>query len=223
MLRQSKIFVDFTHPVPGIDIQNGDKFLSDRHWLIAEVMKYDLQTVQFYNHMDELVAQWSCADIRGLSIPQLDSDSPVITEQKSHDYQAVVKKQRPAAWSAWTFDEEYELEEEYKRGLDCFEIADIHNRTPRAIFERLLKLGICPENYPKLGNRPEKRHYEELGIWIGKRPKEGELITVCLGCGHEIIQRPCECWKANSTSDIKMWREHKYIYSMYGDRIGQRY
>ena len=223
MLRQSKIFVDFHHPVPGIDIQNGDWFLSNRHWLIAEVMRYDQRSATFFDHETNPVAKWSCADIKGLSIPQLDSDSPVITEQKSHDYQAAVKKQRPAAWSAWTFDEEFQLKEEFERGLDCNEIADIHNRTPRAIYERLMRMGINPEDSPKLGNRPEKRHYEKLGIWEGKMPEVGEYIVVCLGCGHEIIKRPCECWKANSTSDITMWREHKYIYSMYGDRIGQRY
>lgn len=223
MLRQSKISIDFIVPVTGVDVQDLSEIVSNRHWVMAEVMTYDLQSAKFYDHNDKLVAEWNCSDIKGLNIPQLDTEEPVILEQKSHDYLAAVKKERPAAWSAWTLNEEAEVRIQLERGLSLEEIADIHQRTQNAIFERMIKMGIKPDSYPRLGNRPEKRHYRKLGIWEGRRPDPSEEITICLGCGHEIISRPCECWKAKSTYDKVVWREHKYIYSLFGDKIGKRY
>jgi len=222
VLRNKLIPVNFINPVSGIDLRDKTPFISNRHWVIAEVMKYDLYSVSFYDHNDELVAKWPVSDIEFVSIPVLDEDSPVILAQKSSDYQAAVKKQRPSAWSRWTTEEEEQLKEHVARGLNYEEIADIHNRTPVAIYERLWKIGIDPGEWPKLGVRPEKRHYESLKQWKGKLPPEGEEVTVCLGCGFEIVTRPCKCWVSTDTTGIRTWREHNWIYSMYGTKLRRR-
>lgn len=214
--------INFYSPVVGIDLQDKTSFLSNRHWVIAEVMMYDRKYAKFYNHADELEASWLCSEIEYVNIPVLDSDSPVILAQKSSDYQAAVKKQRPNAWSRWTTIEDEELLQQFSQGLDFEEIADIHKRTPVAIHDRLLKLGVDPGKDIAPGTRPEKRHYERLFEWKGKLPAEGEVITVCLGCGHEIRVRPCKCWHASDTSGILTWREHQWIYSMYGAKIRRR-
>ena len=222
MLRNKMIPVNFVKPVVGTDLHDKTPFLSNRHWIIAQVMKYDLDAARFYNHSDELVAQWPCSDIEFISIPVLDADSPVVLAQKSSDYQAAVKKQRPNAWSRWTAQEDEQLAKELSLGLNFDEIADIHHRTPQAIYERLLKLGIDPEVHPDLGIRPEKRHYKQLSEWKGRLPESGEIVTVCLGCGHEIETRPCQCWASNDTSGIHTWREHQWIYSIYGVKLRRR-
>lgn len=223
MIRQSKISIVFNQPVIGRDLQDGTEFLSNKHWVIAEVIVISQELMKFYDHQDELVAEWQSSDLESISIPVLDAESPVVKEQKSYEYQAVVKKERPAAWSAWTIDEEMALAENYEKGINLEELADIHNRTPNAIYERLWKIGIKPEERYGLGVRPQKRHYEKLGLWNGDFPNPGESKTVCLGCGNEIFLRPCECWKAKDTSGIRTWREHRNIYSTFGSVIGKRY
>ena len=223
MLRQSKISINFIAPVLGKDIQDESEILSNRHWVVAEVMVYNQEKVSFFDYLDILVAEWFCKDLSSINIPQLNIDSPVVTEQKSYEYQAVVKKQRPAAWSAWTSDEENQLIKLYEQGLNYEEIAEIHQRTAVAIYERLCRLGIYPEHNHRLGNRPQKRHYEKLGIWNSKVPGPGESVMVCLGCGFEIAVRPCKCWKTRDTSDIRIWREHRFIYSDNGSLIGKNY
>ena len=223
MLRQCKVSITFSHPVAGKDLQDSTEFLSTKHWVIAEVMEYDLSVAKFISHDGEIVGEWLCSQVSGISIPQLDAENPVVVAQKSHDYQREVKKQRPNAWSKWTPEEELQLRTEYEKGLTLDEIADKHHRTPVAISERLVRIGIYGQEYPKLGTRTQNRYYQNIEPWKGKLPAEGEIITVCLGCGFEIHSRPCLCWMQSDTSDMVTWREHRNIYSMYGSVIGQRY
>ena len=223
MLRQSKISITFNDPVAGKDLQDSTEFLSTKHWVIAEVMEYDLTTTRFISFEGEVVGEWLCSQVSGISIPQLDAENPVVVAQKSHDYQREIRKQRPNAWSKWTLEEELQLRAEYEKGLTLDEIADMHHRTPVAISERLVRMGIYAQDYPKLGTRTQNRYYQNIEPWKGKLPAEGEVITVCLGCGFEIHSRPCLCWKQSDTSDMVTWREHRNIYSMYGSVIGQRY
>ena len=223
MLRQSKVSITFSDPVAGKDLQDSTEFLSTKHWVIAEVMEYDLDTTRFISFEGEVVGEWLCSQVSGISIPQLDAENPVVVAQKSHDYQREIRKQRPNAWSKWTPDEELQLRTEFEKGLTLDEIADMHHRTPVAISERLVRLGIYGQEYPKLGTRTQNRYYQNIEPWKGKLPLEGEVITVCLGCGFEIHSRPCLCWKQSDTSDMVTWREHRNIYSMYGSVIGQRY
>jgi hypothetical protein len=223
MLRQSKVSITFSDPVAGKDLQDSTEFLSTKHWVIAEVMEYDLVTTRFISFEGEVVGEWLCSQVSGISIPQLDAENPVVVAQKSHDYQREIRKQRPNAWSKWTPEEELQLRAEYEKGLTLDEIADMHHRTPVAISERLLRMGIYAQDYPKLGTRSQNRYYQNIEPWKGKLPAEGEVITVCLGCGFEIHSRPCLCWKQSDTSDMVTWREHRNIYSMYGSVIGQRY
>jgi hypothetical protein len=223
MLRQRKISITFNNPVLGKDLQDGSEFLSTKHWVVAEVLIVDLQQARFFDFESTLVAEFQVADIESIRIPVLDADSPVVKEQKSHDYLAVVKNQRPAAWSKWTEEEEQRLLIHLKNGLNIEEIADIHQRTPVAIDARLMRLGIYSKDSPKLGARPEKRHYEPLGDWKGDLNADGTPKVVCLGCGYEIASRPCKCWKINDTSQVVTWREHRNIYSMFGSVIGKRY
>ena len=223
MLRQSKISITFNDPVAGKDLQDSTEFLSTKHWVIAEVMEYDLATTRFISFEGEVVGEWLCSQVSGISIPQLDAENPVVVAQKSHDYQREIRKQRPNAWSKWTPEEELQLRAEYEKGLTLDEIADMHHRTPVAISERLVRMGIYAQDYPKLGTRIQNRYYQNIEPWKGKLPAEGEVITVCLGCGFEIHSRPCLCWKQSDTSDMVTWREHRNIYSMYGSVIGQRY
>lgn len=223
MIRQSKIAVSFNHPVPGTDLQDNTEFLSTKHWVMAEVMIYSKASAQFLNADGVLVAEWNTSDIAGVSIPVLDEDSPVILEQKSYDYQAVVKKHHAGAWSPWTQDEELQLLKGFNSGLSYEELSAIHQRTPRAIDERLMKLGIHAEDYPALGNRPQKRHYEQLGEWKGTTPEDGSSVTVCLGCGYEIASLPCKCWAAKDTRGIRVQRERRFIYSQFGSIIGTNY
>jgi len=223
MLRQCKVSITFNEPVVGKDLQDGTEFLSTKHWVIAEVMEYDLLRTRFISFQGEIVGEWLCGDIVGVAIPQLDAETPVVMAQKSHDYQLEIKKQRPNAWSKWTPEEEQQLREEYEKGLTLDEIADIHQRTPVAISERLVRLEIYAQDYLKLGTRTQNRYYQNIEPWKGKRPTEGGLITVCLGCGYEVHSRPCMCWTHSDTSDMVTWREHRNIYSMYGSLIGKRY
>jgi hypothetical protein len=223
MLRQSKVSINFNEPVAGKDLQDGTEYLSTKLWVIAEVVEYDLALARFITFSGEIVGEWPCSKIIGLAIPQLSLDTPVVMAQKSHDYQREIKKQRPNAWSKWTPAEEQQLRAEYDRGLNLDEIADIHHRTPVAISERLFHIGIYSHEHPKLGIRTQNRYYQDIEPWKGRLPAENETITVCLGCGYVIQSRPCMCWTHSDTSDMVTWREHRYIYSMYGTKIGQRY
>lgn len=223
MLRQCKVSITFNLPVAGKDLQDGTEFLSTKHWVIAEVMEYDLATTRFITFDGEVVGEWLCSQVIGLSIPQLDAETPVVMAQKSHDYQLAIKKQRPNAWSKWTPEEEQQLRAEYEKGLTLDEMADMHLRTPVAISERLVRIGIYSQDYPKLGTRTQNRHYQSIEPWKGKQPTKGASITVCLGCGYEIQSRPCMCWTHSDTSDMVTWRERRNIYSMYGSVIGQTY
>ena len=223
MLRQRKISITFGSPVIGKDLQDGSEFLSTKHWVVAEVMAIDLQSATFLDYENNQVAEWKVASIECIRIPVLDPDSPVVKEQKSYDYLAVVKNQRPAAWSKWTSEEEQQLIAHLENGLNIEEIADIHQRTPVAIDARLVKLGIYLKDSPKLGARPEKRHYQPLEDWRSEVNADGSPKLVCLGCGYVIASRPCKCWLSNDTSQIVTWREHRNIYSMYGSIIGKRY
>jgi hypothetical protein len=223
MIRQSKIAVSFNHPVPGIDLQDKTEFLSSKHWVMAEVMIYSQASAKFVDAEGVLAAEWPTPDIAGITIPVLDEDSPVILEQKSHDYQAVVKQQHPGAWSPWTPNEEQRLLDGVKSGYSYEELSDIHQRTPRAIDDRLFKLGVHTGRYPALGNRPQKRHYQQLGEWKGAAPEDGSSISICLGCGYEVASLPCKCWASKDTSGIRVQRESRFIRSQFGSVIGTRY
>ena len=223
MIRQSKTAVSFNHPVPGVDLQDKTEFLSTKHWVMAEVMIYSQASAKFIDYDGVLVGEWATSDIAGVSISVLDADSPVILEQKSHDYQAVVKEHHPGAWTPWTRSEEQQLVHGVEKGYSYEELADIHQRTPRAIDERLIKLGVNTGEFPGLGNRPQKRHYQTLGEWKGAAPSDGSSVTVCLGCGYEIASLPCKCWTARDTSGIRVQRERRFIYSQFGSVIGTNY
>jgi hypothetical protein len=223
MLRQRKISITFSNPVAGRDLQDGSEFLSTKHWVLAEVLVIDLQSAKFLDYENSLVAEYGSSTIESIRIPVLDADSPVVKEQKSYDYLAVVKNQRPAAWSRWTPEEEQALLTHLENGLTIEEIADIHQRTPVAIDARLERLGVYLKESPKLGSRPEKRHYEALKDWRGDVNTDGTAKMICLGCGYEIASRPCKCWLSNDTSHLVTWREHRNIYSMFGSVIGKRY
>jgi hypothetical protein len=223
MLRQSKVSIRFKGPVLGTDLQDNSEFLSNKHWVLAEFMVISEIDMRFYNHEGKLVAKWQVTDFESIQIPVVDDIAPVIKEQKSYEYQAAVKKQRPAAWSAWTVQEDEQLLKEYGSGLNLDEIADVHQRTTAAIWSRLNKLGIYPEEHYGLGVRTQNRKYATIDVWKGKVPGSGEELEVCLGCGYVTSVRPCRCWLAKDTSGIKTWREHKYIRSEFGDIIGRRY
>ena len=223
MLRQVKVAVSFHSPVAGADVHDGEQILSNKHWVIAEVMKLENMQVTFVNYDEKIAACWMADDIKTIRHNVLDSDSPVITAQKSFDYQQEVKNQRPAAWSKWTPVEEEQLLERLKSGYNIQELADIHQRTNRAICERLSLLGVRGLEWEGLGVRPEKRHYEDLFIDGTRGYKSDQLLTICLGCGYQIESRPCKCWTSVDTSTIRLWREHKYQYGMYGNIIGQNY
>lgn len=47
MLRQRKITITFGNPVLGKDLQDGSEFLSNKHWVIAEVLVVDHQLAKF--------------------------------------------------------------------------------------------------------------------------------------------------------------------------------
>ena len=222
MLKQCKTSITFNEPIEGRDLQDSSTFLSTKHWVLAEVFVYNRETAQFINYDNKIVAQWPCSAIAEISIPVLDSDSPVILAQKTKDYLQQVKAQRPSAWSRWTPEEEDQLRHHLAQGLSYTEISEIHQRTPVAIFERLWKLDINPDNYPNIGTRPEKRHYEKAAAWTGKLPDVNENITVCLGCGQQIYSRPCMCWDHNDTSHIAVWRERNHKYTIFGNRIYEK-
>ena len=223
MLRQCKVAIKFHSPVLGTDVHDGEEILSDKHWVIAEVMKLESGQVTFEDYDEKVVATWLAEDIDTIRHNVLDADAPVITAQKSFDYQREVKNQRPAAWSKWTPIEEQQLLERLRAGFNINELADIHQRTNRAICERLSLLGVTHLDWEHPGVRPEKRHYKEL-VLDGKQSYQSEYFrTICLGCGYQIVSRPCKCWTSVDTSTIRLWREHKYQYGMYGDIIGQNY
>ena len=222
MLKICKTSINFYIPVEGRDLQDSSKFLSTKHWVLAEVLIYDRESAQFVNNDNEIVAEWPCSAIAEISIPVLDSDSPVILAQKSKDYLQQVKAQRPNAWSKWTPQEDEQLRQHVEQGLSYIEISEIHQRTPVAIYERLWKIGIEPDGCPNLGTRPEKRHYEKATAWTGKLPEIDETITVCLGCGLQIHARPCMCWTHHDTSHFAVWREHNHRYTIFGNRIYEK-
>ena len=221
MLRQCKTTINFNTPVKGRDLQDSDLFMSDKHWVIAEVLVCDSEAALFIDYNQEVVAQWPTKSIVSISIPTLDPNSPVILAQKSADYQAQVKAQRSAAWSKWTPTQESELKRLVEEGYNYEEIADIFQRTPRAIYDRLCKLGMYPDSHPGLGSRPEKRHYQRID-WPTRAPLNGDAVTVCLGCGQLIYARPCLCWARNDTSFLATWREHNHKYNIYGSRIYEK-
>jgi hypothetical protein len=223
MIRQSRIAVNFNKPVVGKDLLDSTQYSSTKHWVMAELLVYSQASARFIDADGNIVGEWPSDVITGVFIPVLDEDSPVILEQKSHDYQAVVKQQRPSSWSHWTRTEEQLLLQNAEKGYSYEELADIHLRTPVAIFERLLRLGFRTEDYPKLGTRPQKRHYRPLGLWEGKAPEDGSEVTVCLGCGYEIASLPCKCWSAKDTTGTVVYRDHRLIRTIYGTVIGKRY
>ena len=151
-------------------------------------MEYDLATTRFITFDGEVVGEWLCSQVIGLSIPQLDAETPVVMAQKSHDYQLAIKKQRPNAWSKWTPEEEQQLRAEYEKGLTLDEMADMHLRTPVAISERLVRIGIYSQDYPKLGTRTQNRHYQSIEPWKGKQPTKGHqslcVLVVAMKFSH---------------------------------------
>jgi len=223
MLRQVKVAVLFSKPVLGADVHDGEQIVSNKHWVIAEVMNLENNEVTFVNYDDKIVACWVAEDIKTIRHNVLDSNSPVITAQKSFDYQQEVKNQRPAAWSKWTSLEEERLLEGLRNGYSIQELADIHQRTNRAICERLSLLGETNLDWEPSGVRPEKRCSKNLLINGESAYSSERMITVCLGCGYEIASRPCKCWTSIDTSTMRLWRERKYQYGMYGNVIGQNY
>ena len=223
MLRQCKVAIKFHSPVLGTDVHDGEEILSDKHWVIAEVVKIESGRVSFEDYCEKVVACWMAEEIDTIRPNVLEADSPVITAQKSFDYQREVKNQRPAAWSKWTQIEEQQLLERLRAGLNINELADIHQRTNRAICERLSLLGVTDLDWEYPGVRPEKRHYEDLAVEGKSSYQSEELMTICLGCGYQIESRPCKCWTSVDTSTIRLWRDHKYQYGMYGNIIGQNY
>ena len=68
MLRQCKTAITFNSPVLGKDLQDAELFISDKHWVIAEVLKYDSLSAKFVDYNDEVVAEWPTASISSISV-----------------------------------------------------------------------------------------------------------------------------------------------------------
>ena len=83
MLRQCKVAIKFHSPVLGTDVHDGEEILSDKHWVIAEVMKLESGQVTFENYDEKVVASWLAEGIETIRHNVLDGDSQ-LSRLKSH-------------------------------------------------------------------------------------------------------------------------------------------
>jgi hypothetical protein len=111
-----------------------------------------------------------------------------------------VKRIRPAAWTAWTPDEDKRLKEETSMGLDLEQIAQMHSRTPNAIWWRLWKWDL-EHTFPQ----PEPGAKAIFYSAISEDPNFINLVKdgsrICLGCGLPPEPFPCHCWTRSNTSE----------------------
>ena len=56
MIEATKVIVDFKHVTEHIDIQTGELFLSNRHWVIARYCEQSAEFTTFYAANHEFVA-----------------------------------------------------------------------------------------------------------------------------------------------------------------------
>ena len=189
MLHEAKVSVTFYEPVKGRDINDGEIFMADKHWITAEFCRQDAEMTSFISSKGEVVASAPTRDIKVIRFPVIGPTSKLVTTRTSKDYIKDVKKVRSGAWSRWTDEEDDQLYDEVKKGYSLHTMAGIHNRTEKAIFSRLQMWDLeGGYEWPEHGTRIPETSFIPV-----EEPTRDYRLT-CLNCGLEIFEPPCQCW-----------------------------
>jgi hypothetical protein len=190
MLHEAKVSVTFYEPVKGRDINDGEIFMADKHWITAEFCRQDAEMTSFISSKGEVVASAPTKDIKVIRFPVIGPTSKLVTTRTSKDYIKDVKKVRSGAWSRWTDEEDDQLYDEVEKGYSLHTMAGIHNRTEKAIFSRLQMWDLeGGYEWPEHGTRIPETSFIPV-----EEPTRDYRLT-CLNCGLEIFEPPCQCWK----------------------------
>jgi hypothetical protein len=189
VLKETKVKVRFTKPIKLPDINDGELFTADKHWIMASYCEQDAEETRFKTNEGRLIARFTNDLIAEIQFPVLSEESEILRSRQNRKYVAQVKKVKPAAWSKWTEDEEIQLFIEVERGLSLATMAEIHNRSEAAIWMRLFRLDIYEGyEYPDYGVKiPVSTSLEVSSDLNGTK-------TTCLNCGLPLEIIPCPCW-----------------------------
>lgn len=193
------VSIQFHHPMLGVDLNDSREFISDKHWILGEYCDFTKDSVNFFDDQGVLIVSWSRSDIRQIYFPVLGPGSVTRDNYRTETFTEDVKRIRPNAWIRWTEEEDAQLKRDFSMGLNLEQIAVIHQRTAKAIWERLCKwelVGDIP--------RPEGGGKEVLTKALADDPSffdvQKEGARICLGCGLPCSSLPCFCWTQSNTT-----------------------
>ncbi len=137
----NSVVVWFVRPVSGQDRSTGDTFRADRHAVFAERVHQDGNETVFIDAQGEIVARWPTPLIVRVVWPD-----PLGTPSSSTEHKPITlaerKRKNPAAYDAWTDEEEGVLLELDNAGRTVGQISKAMGRSPGAIRSRLRRLGL---------------------------------------------------------------------------------
>lgn len=189
MIHEARVSVTFYQPVKGRDINDGEVFMADKHWITAEFCRQDEETTAFISSKGEIVASAPTKDIKEIRFPVILPTSQIVTTRTTKEYVKEVKKVRSGAWSRWSDEEDDQLFKEVRKGYSLQTMAGIHNRTEMAIFARLQKWDLeTGYEWPEHGTRIPETSF------IPRVEEINAVRITCLNCGLDVEEPPCNCW-----------------------------
>ncbi len=198
MLNASPITIDFHQITEYWDLQTGERFLSNRHWLVATYCEQNPEYTIFYGPKDEVIGRFKSNNVARIRFPEFDPDSPKYRSHANKAFIKSVRDEKPRAYTQWNEEEDIQLFFEKNQGYSLELMAKIHDRPVGGIYMRLFKLGIS-DGYsePDLQARQEDRAQKIYKI-LNPRPSTEEVVITCCGCGLTVWGRDCKCWKVNT-------------------------
>jgi hypothetical protein len=133
-----QIVVSFDRPVCGPHPLDGTTFAADRHVVVADRLVQDNEETVLLTDDGEVVVKWPTDAVQQVHW------MPVMHRPGSASWLEQVKLKRPAAYSAWSQEEDDRLAAAYAAGRTIKELADLHARTRGAIQSRINRLGLQP-------------------------------------------------------------------------------
>jgi len=199
MIEAIKVIVDFEQVTEHIDIQTGEPFLSNRHWVIARYCEQSAELTTFYGVNQEVVAQFPTSNISRIRFPEADPNAVKYRALGNKAFVKSVKEEKKNAYMRWSEEEDDQLFEEVSKGFSLELMANLHDRPIGGIHSRLWKLGL-EEGYshPDLEDRQKDRAKRiNRALYPIHELGKKEVITCC-GCGLTIWGKECKCWKVSS-------------------------
>ena len=199
MIEATKVIVDFKHVTEHIDIQTGELFLSNRHWVIARYCEQSPEFTTFYGANHELVARFPTNNISRIRFPEADPNAVKYRALGNKAFVKSVKEEKKNAYTHWTEAEDDQLFKEVSEGYSLELMAEIHDRPIGGIFSRLWKLGL-EDGYsePDMAAR-QKDRAKRIHKALNPSAEISNLgLITCCGCGLTVWGKDCTCWKVSS-------------------------